>query len=49
MQLDLLLYRMVGLIVQVVGSLQLDLFDEQHVGSLLHTIYTYDVHIPIYE
>ena len=47
-QLDLLLYRLLGLLVQFVGSLHLDLFDEQHVGSLLHTIYTYDLHIYIY-
>ena len=33
-QLDLLLYRLLGLIVQFVGSLHLDLFVEQHVGSL---------------
>ena len=33
-QLDLLLCRLVGLIVQFVGSLHLDLFVEQHVGSL---------------
>ena len=33
-QLDLLLYRLWGLIVQFVGSLHVDLFVEQHVGSL---------------
>ena len=48
-QLDILLYKMLGLIVQFVGYLHLDLVDEQHVGSLLHTIYTYDLHIHIYE
>ena len=33
-QLDLLLYRLLGISVQFVGSLHLDLFVEQHVGSL---------------
>jgi len=33
-QLDLLLYRLLGLIVQFVGCLHLDLFSKQHVGSL---------------
>ena len=33
-QFDLLLYRLLDLIMQCVGSLHLDLFVEQHVGSL---------------